>query len=313
MNTSLSAIAALVRSGGVERGWELFEEGGYGTRHDDSAALAVKGRLLKARARLAAGALRLQLLLEAANAYARANQLTPAPYLAINAASLQYQAGNRAEAMRIASAVIDLLDGSDPPADTPYFLAATRAEALLIQGKVHGASRSMAEAVRHDPDGWDDRAATLAQLREIVSAQGGSADWLLPFTPPASLHFAGHLGLSSGGRGERCLADQIEQFLQLHHFGLAWGALAAGCDIVIAEALLARGVSVHAVLPCPVEAFATQSVAPAGTDWLHRYHAVLERCASVRNAGSCGVGAHDPLATAFAGELAIGGALLNAR
>jgi hypothetical protein len=56
-----------------------------------------------------------------------------------------------------------------------------------------------------------------------------------------------------------------------------------------------------------------QSVSPAGADWLARYHAVLERAASVRVAGSSPAGVHDPLATAHAGLLAIGAARLNAR
>jgi hypothetical protein len=82
---------------------------------------------------------------------------------------------------------------------------------------------------------------------------------------------------------------------------------------VIAEHLLAAGVELHGVLPCPPDEFAAQSVAPAGPAWLARYQAVLGQCATLRVAGRCTAAVHDPLATVFAGELAIGGTLLNAR
>lgn len=311
--STLPAIAALVRAGAVGRAGALFAAGGHAARLDDPAALAVQGRLLKAQARLTAGSERAALLAAAAEAYGAAHALAPAPYLAINAASLWLQAGNPAEARRIAGKVLALLDAPVPPADTPYFLAATRAEALVLLGDTTGAQQALTAAVQCDPDGWDDRAATLAQLREVIAAQGGSAEWLAPFAPPACLHFAGHLGLTAGGSSEAELAVAVAAFLQAQPIGFAWGALAAGCDLVIAEALLASGAELHAVLPCPAELFAAQSVAPAGPAWLARYHTVLARCASLQVAGQAAATVHDPLATAFAGELAIGGALLGAR
>ena len=77
--------------------------------------------------------------------------------------------------------------------------------------------------------------------------------------------------------------------------------------------LLAAGAELHAVLPCPPALFAAQSVAPAGAEWCARFDAVLAAAASLRVAGSDAAGVHDPLATAHAGELAIGAALLHAR
>lgn len=311
---SLPVIAALARSGAVRRAWELFEAGGWAARTDDPAALSLMGRLLKDRARVAAGAgERVALFGAAASAYAAAHALAPAPYRAINAATARLLAGDPAGAAQGAQAVLDLLDAPTPPADTPYFLAATRAEALLLLGRADAAAAAMGLAVAADPDGWDDRAVTLAQLREICAALGQGSTWLDPFAPPASLHFAGHMGLASGGASEAALVAAIDGLLARTGVGFAWGALAAGADIVIAERLLAAEVELHAVLPCPPEAFAAQSVSPAGADWLARYHAVLDRAASLRVAGSSPAGVHDPLATAHAGLLAIGAARLNAR
>lgn len=309
---TLSAIAALVRSGAVDRGWVLFEAAGYGAQGRDPAALAVKGRLLKARARRASGAARTELLAAAAAAYAAAHTLDPAPYLAINAASLSLLAGDPAAAAVGAAAVLALLDAPVPPADTPYFLAATRAEALLLLGDHEGAQAALDQAVQHDPDGWDDRATTLMQLREVLADQGQDAAWLDGYAPPASLHFAGHMGLASGGTAEAELARQLATALPTGRYGFAWGALAAGADIVIAEHLLAAGAQLHVVLPYPTAQFEAQSVAPAGPQWTERFRALLPQAASIRIAATGNGSSHDPLATVHAGELAIGGALNNA-
>lgn len=313
MTTPLPAIAALVRAGAVERGWALFEQGGHGDRSGDAAALAVRGRLLKGRARLATGAERAALFGQAADAYAAAHAASPAPYLAINAASLRLLAGDRAGAEQGARAVLALLDGPQQPADTPYFLAATRAEALLLTGDTKGAAAALERAASFDPDGWADRATTIAQLKEVAEASDQPTDWLGRFAPPASLHFAGHMGLVSGGTFEGDLAAAVDALIAEQRIGFAWGALAAGSDVVIAERLLASGALVHLVLPCGLEPFEEQSVRPAGTEWQSRYRKVLAKATSLRLAAADPGAVHDPLATAHAGELAIGATLLNAR
>lgn len=310
---SLPAIAALVRTGAVGRGWALFEAGGYLAQTEDPAALAVKGRLLKARARRAQGRTRMDLMAQAASAYAAAHALSPAPYLAINAATLSLLAGELIAAQEQARTVLAMLDARPAPADTPYFLAATRAEALLLLQDRPAAEAAMGHAAQCDPDGWDDRAATLAQLREVLAATDQDPTWLDRFAPPASLHFAGHMGFACGGAAEADLTRQLGAILSHGQFGFAWGALAAGADIIIAEHLLSAGADLHIVLPCPIEQFAAQSVAPAGTGWTARFRALLPQIASLQIAAACCGSAHDPLATAHAGELAIGGALNNSQ
>ena len=312
MTPALPQLTALARAGAVRRAWELFELAGYAERAGDPAALAVKGRLLKGRARRAPGGRRQLLLAEAAEAYGAANRLSPAPYLAINAASLRLLAGDAKSAREGAAQVVVLLDNPAIALDTPYFLAATRAEAQLLLGNHAEAEAAMADAVRADPDGWTDRAATIAQLREIAAAQCSDPAWIGKFAPPASLHFAGHMGIAAGGRSEALLRSQLEAHLAANPVGFAWGALAAGADIVIAEALLAAGTALHVVLPCPAAQFEAQSVAPAGAEWSRRFAALMDQATSLRIAADSAASAHDPLATAHAGDLAIGGALSNA-
>lgn len=310
---SLPAITALARAGAVDRAWDLFIAGGYGSRTTDPAALAVKGRLLKDKARLGPIPDRAVGFAAAAVAYTAAHALAPAPYLAINAATLRLLAGDRGGAQFGARETLRLLDAATPAADTPYYLAATRAEALLLLDDLAGAQAAMEAAVRHDPDGWEDRAVTLAQLRAILQTRQAPTDWLDRFAPPASLHFAGHMGIQAAGASEAMIGAAMDNLLAQGRIGFAWGALAAGADIVIAEHLLRAGAELHVVLPCPPDRFAAQSVAPAGSSWQSRYESVLEQAQSVVTAGHAAATVHDPLATAHAGELAIGGAILNAR
>lgn len=313
MIVSLPAITALARAGAVERAWALFRDSGYEGRGDDPAALAVKGRLHKSRARLAAGDARIDGFAAAAEAYAAADRLSPAPYLAINAATSRLLAGDPAAAAAQARTVLAVLDGPEPPADTPYYLAATRAEALLLSSDEAGAEAAMAEAALADPDGWADRAVTLAQLEEIGSALGRQLDWLERFRPPASLHFAGHIGIAAGGAAEASLAKQVDALIAAERIGFGYGALAAGIDMVIAERLVAAGAELHVVLPTSGERFEQQSVSPAGEAWVGRYRHLLERASSIKAADDWQGGAHDRIATRLASELAIGATLLKAQ
>ncbi|MCZ8321633.1 MAG: hypothetical protein O9296_08625 [Novosphingobium sp.] len=291
----------------------MFSAGGWADRSDDAAALSLKGRLLKDRANRASGPERVRLLSAAAEAYDAAHTLAPAPYRAINSATARLLAGNGATAQQGARQVLTLLDDPGAARDTPYHLAASRAEALLLLGDQTGAAEAMAVAAAADPDGWDDRAATLVQLREIIAAQGGAPHWLAPFEPPASLHFAGHMALGAGGPAEAALSQATDDLLARHRIGFGWGALAAGSDIVIAERLVAAGGVLHVVLPSPPDSFAVQSVLPAGGDWQDRFEALMAQAQSVRIAADLPGRVHDQLATEQAGRLAIGSALLNAR
>lgn len=306
--TPLTTIAALARSGAPDRAWLLFEREGHGGRHDDPAALAVKGRLLKDRAMRADGEARAALLAEAGAAYAAADALAPAPYLLINVAALAALAGDPARGAIVAGEVLDRLEHE--VAETPYYLAATRAEALLLRDDRAGAERALEQAAAMLPHGWDERAGTLRQLARILTARGDDSAWLDRFRAPASLHYAGHLGIDPPGT--QALRSRIEQGIADHRIGFAFGALAAGADLLVAEAVLAAGAELHVVLPCAPEAFARQSVAPYGAAWLRRYEACLAAAASVRTVARADR-RFDSLATGLAAEVAMGATLLHAR
>lgn len=80
---------------------------------------------------------------------------------------------------------------------------------------------------------------------------------------------------------EAALSKRIAAALDRHAITSGYGALAAGADILVAEAMLVRGAALHIVLPFPSAPFKAASVAPRGTDWLPRFDAALTRAASV--------------------------------
>ncbi len=307
---SLPAIITAARTGALAHAWHLFNTAGYDLHEAEPSVLAVKGRLLKDQALQAQGDERTARLMAAAAAYAAADQLMPQPYTQINIATLNYLAGNRATAIEIARKLIAWLDGDHSIAETPYFLKATRAEALLLCGDTAAADAALADAITHCPDSWDDHASTLRQLRLILEATGSDIAWLDRHRPPRSLHYAGHMGVAA--TDSSALQEKISAILATERIGFGYGALAAGSDVVIAERLLACGAELHVVLPTTVETFVAQSVTPYGAEWLPRFNACLAAAATVRTATQID-GPYEPLATSLATDLAMGAAVLGAR
>ncbi len=288
----------------------MFEAGGWAARTDDPAALATGARLLKDSALRATGTERRRLLIAAADAYGTAGRANPQPYTSVTEATLRLLGGDRGAATAIAHALLAQLARDDGFAETPYFIAAIRAEAHLVCGNLVAAAGAMHQACAADPDGWSDRATTLAQLALILDAMGADRHWLDAFRPPRSLHFAGHLGISpEAGEGLRA---EVVDWLAVENIGFGFGALAAGADIIIAEAVLARGGELHVILPISPEAFLDQSIAPYDPSWTRRFHACLAAAHSVQCVTSL-AGAYEPLATKLASDVAMGATVMHAR
>lgn len=304
---SLPAIIALARSGALDRAKRLFREAGFEAVTDDAATLGVRGRLLKDEARRAPAADRPRLWREAGDAYARAAELSGATYHLINAATLALLAGDQAAAEERARRVLDKLEVGDTGPETAYYLAATRAEALLLLGRTKEAEAALTEAVRRAPDAWEDHASTLRQFALVLDVRTQDAAWLAALQPPRSLHFAGPLALAD----DAGLRARIDAVLAEERIGFAYGALAGGADLMVAEAVLARGAELHLVLPTPPAVFRADSTAPLGGDWPARFDAVLEQAATLSVV--------EPLATRttmlhvhLAAEAAMGKAVMNA-
>ncbi|MBX3479983.1 MAG: DUF4071 domain-containing protein [Caulobacter sp.] len=309
MTASLLSIVAHARAGALEHALRLFQEAGLDERTDDPAVLSLKGRLLKDQARLAEGEERRALYARSAEAYDAAGAISWGTYPLINAASLSLLAGDPDRARALAAKVMSRLDQRDSEPDTPYWRQATRAEAELLLGRHHQARESLKAAIALAPRAWEDHASTLRQFALILERENRDASWLAPLRPPRVLHFAGHLGVDPQ---DAALAGQIREMLRVEKIGFGYGALAAGADIVIAEALLAHGAELHLVLPTGREVFRALSVASLGGDWDARFDEVLARAETVTSVGPTSA-LPGPLTLMLAAQVAMGRAAMQAR
>lgn len=306
---SLFSITAHARSGALDHAWRLFREGGYEAIEDDPEVLTVRGRLLKDRALAASGLKRRSLCLAAAAAYAQASELSGGAYPLINAATLSLLADDAGTARARAAELLDRLASGEAEPDTPYWRGATRAEALLVLGCVGEAEAVLAEAMARAPRAWEDHASTLRQFALILAELGEPAAWLDRLRPPRALHFAGHMGVAPD---DETLHKAVREVLQAERIGFGFGSLAAGADILIAEALLECGAELHLALPADVDDFRTVSVERFGQAWTARFDRLLHAAESV-NMMLNSPGSDHPLAIRLAAETAMGDAVIKAR
>lgn len=130
------------------------------------------------------------------------------------------------------------------------------------------------------------------------------------FQPPV-LNYSGQMFVA-GCANEASLRARIEA--QIAGLGPheAFGPLACGADILIAETVLERGGSLHVVLPFCEDDFILQSVLCGGEAWLARYEACRARCASIHFA-TPGQYVDDDNQFAYGSRLAMGLAALRAQ
>ena len=306
---SLLSIIAYARAGAVDHACRLFLEGGFELVNDDPSVLSVRGRLLKDRALAAEGAERRRLYLDAAGAYARAAELGGATYPLVNAATLFLLAGRKEQSKALAAKLLERARAGGDELETPYYRGATEAEALLLFGNVAQARTALAKAVARAPKAYEDHASTLRQFELILAEFGKDDAWLDGFRPPRALHFAGNMAVSPDSEAVR---RRVRAYLAKERIGFGYGALAAGADILIAQALLEEGAELHLVLPMPRDRFRAHSVAAFGSGWTTRFDRIVERATSVRAIA----GAPDPAfphAIQLAAEIAMGSAVMQAR
>ncbi len=305
---NVPSILSLARAGATSRAWDSFIAAGLADITDSTAILTLKGRLLKDRARKAKGDTAARLYLQSAKAYANAAAHGPDSYPLINAATMSLFAGQADHMALLAQRVLEMLDTGSGVGETPYWHEATRAEALLLLGRRDEAKAALDHAIVAAPAAWEDRAATLRQFRQILEFRNEPRDWLANYAPPGSLYFKGLIGVASD---DTKAAELAREAVNATNTGFGYGALAAGADIFVAEALVGAGAELHLVLPILPPAFRAQSVKPYGKEWLPRFDRLVEQAASVAVVSS-----GEKLTEAaigFAASVAKGAAIENAR
>ncbi|MCA0202086.1 MAG: adenylate cyclase [Proteobacteria bacterium] len=308
------AVLLLARGGATSRAYSEYERLGLRHVRDHVDVIALGARLHKDLALARAGEERKRLAQESADMYAAAYALHHDYYPGINTAAMLLIAGDAARARAVATEVLDsLAAGSGEGAEDAYYRAASRAEAFFILGRIDEAEQALANALACDPANYAAHASTLRQLDAICATLKLDSGWLERHSPPPALTYCGHMfdeaTLASAAR-DKLMAD-ISAVLDHLRPCAVFGALAAGADIIVAEAALARGAELHVVLPMQEDAFLTLSVAPFGAAWIGRYEACKARAATFRLA-SQDTTAGDDAAFAFCSEYAMGLAIRHA-
>lgn len=247
------------------------------------------------------------------------HQLSPqAYYPAINAAACAVFSGALEQATHWAGIVLDQLQSQNTkPADPAerYWTHATRIEALLIQGQLDAARAMVPHTLSLIYSDRTALASTLRQLQRLCNCLGHDFKSLGFATPPAVIHYTGHL-LSHTGRfpehQETRVAARIQELLEFHNVGVGYGSLAGGADILFAESLIKRGADLHVVLPFEREEFLKVSVLRCGPRWAERFEHCLNAARSVRMATEDAFLQDEQLFT-YCSQIAMGLSILNAR
>lgn len=244
-------------------------------------AVALKGRLLKDLAVRSSGADQVELFRQSSRAYRLANQMSDGYFSGINAATTSLLAGDKDEACELAAAIARRPDVAQP---ADYFAAASGAEAALVCGDVVEAVARYAAARRRPDASPGNIASTARQVNLIASRlsipQNEKLALLESIRPTPVIHYCGHMFLA-GWPHEKEIVAAIDAILNETGALIAYGSLACGADILVAEAILALGGELHVVLPFAEEDFLTTSVDVGGSDWFARYGAARDAAASV--------------------------------
>jgi hypothetical protein len=310
-------VLCLARAGAVDFARAEYVRLGLNRIDDDSDAIALGARLLKDVALAARGPRRTAFARASTRRYHALFQRFGGLYGAINAATMTLVAGDRAGGQALAAEALSVPPPSGLTGEAAYYEAASRAEARFLTGELDVARATMTEALTRAPRAFAAHASTLRQLEMLCRETGVDPAWLSPFRPPVCAHFTGHIldaaregALSDGLNGD--LRAEADRLVREQGIGFAYGGLAAGADIVFAEALLDAGAELHLVLPVNLDSFVAVSVAPFGPDWIERFEHCFARAASVRYASQDPyVG--DEQVFAYASQIAMGCAVLRAQ
>jgi class 3 adenylate cyclase len=322
------AVLSLANAGATGLALEKYYEFGLDKRLETDAR-SLLGRLKKDQAFAETGEARAALFREGRAVYEDAFRSAIAAgdpeayYPAINAATLALFAGDDEAAGRLAGEVLDLLApriaSLDEGAADRYWVLATALEAHLVCGDLD-AARGLVDLVVA-ASGNDDAAlaTTGRQLERIVAAKNLDSGVLAAFKVPTVVHFLGNMIAPPAGQNGRfrvvqaaTVAADIAALLKGIRIGAAYGSLAAGADILFAEALLGQGVALNIVLPFATDDFIEQLVRPAGDEWVTRFEACLAEAKTVRFATEDAYLGDDQLFP-YSSSLAMGLASLCAR
>ena len=277
-------ILSLARAGALDFAISEYDRFGLAAVQDHEDIMALNGRLSKDLYLRSSGEEAREHALSAAQKYEAAFQNTLGYYSGINSATMALMADMPTDRVYARVEAIEALlpVSSEAAPANHYFTQATRAECFLLRGESDKSAQAFRDAIDFDPLNYAAHATTLKQFMMICDKRGEATDWLSDFKPPRPMHFAGHIRLNMTPSEEAVLRISISDALQQEDVGFGYGALAAGGDIIFAEALLEQGAELHVVLPCQKDIFKRESVLPFGENWDERFENCLALASSVR-------------------------------
>jgi len=274
-------VLALARAGATEQALTHFTPLAEALGGDVPRKLRIRigslfARLQKDRALNGPASERPDRLAEAARAYEEVYFLYPDPFPGVNASTLWALSGDREHARSLAAEVLRLCAGQRPTeAEEEYYLRASEAEAALAMGDLAVAEAAIRKAAATAGHDFAALAGTRRQLRLLCAAEGIDAGILAPLATPTVAYYLAPSGVASlppGREGE--LRERIDRTLSERRVGFVFGSLAAGAEILFAEAALDRGLELKVIFPFEIEEYRQLVVAPAGPGWLARF----DRC-----------------------------------
>jgi len=316
------AVLALARSGATSQAQKRYEQYGLGSIEPSTLSPKVAGDIAVLSARLdkdealarADVKERTQWAERAARGYEDVYQRTRTNYHGVNAATMWLLAGNGDRARDLATRALE----TPPDQGDAYWDAVTEAEAALITGDLGRARAALEIAANAGEELSSARATTLKQLKLVCRIEEVDLDILDPIRNPAVVHYCGHRILPAGKMGrfpaedESRVRTELDRTFAKLDARVGFGSLAAGADILAAEALLERGAELHVVLPFARDEFVRTSVVQAGPEWVERFDNCLARADTVEVA-STGEYLDDPVMFDFCARIAMGDTLLRAR
>ena len=215
-------------------------------------------------------------------AYARDRDSFPG----INAATLSWVLGDRAEARRLAGEVAATLAAQAAPRN--FWDVATAGEAQLLLGHLDRAREAYAAAYA-SASGDAGSVATMRRQVALLARMLPEAREILGTLPvPDVVAFAGHMidapdrpvprfPPALAGRVQAAIRERVARF----HRPIVYTSAACGADLLFIEAALETGAEVNVVLPFDRADFVRTSVAVGGEEWVTRFDAALARAARV--------------------------------
>jgi len=313
-NLQHKAVLSLARSGALDFAIAEYNRFGLNKVRQDEDIMALNGRLSKDLYLRSSGDSAIRHAQDAAQKYEAAFQSTQGYYSGINSATMALMAEMAPQSIsdRVAAVEKLLPLPENLSAEDHYFIEATRAECFLLSENRSETIKSLKSAVDFDPLNFSAHATTLKQFKMIARKRSESIDWLTAFHPPKPIHFAGRMRIKLTDNQLENLKVTISDMVQKSDIGFGYGALAAGYDILIAEALLEEGACLNVVLPCPIDRFIEASVRPYGDDWLERFQSCLNSASSIQIL-SPNVPWPDANINRLTGQMAMGQAILMAQ